>query len=84
MNVAAIAKRLTSGQRPALLGLDEDFCVLGCAEPYAVRLAVGKPTRPALVEEGPRSPEGWRTFRLTPRGWDVRGLLFKDREALAQ
>lgn len=67
-NRTTLPVRLTPGQRSTLLGLDGRYQVLGCGEATAIRLCTATATRPALVEEGPRSAEGWRTFRLTGQG----------------
>lgn len=67
VDARTIAERLTVGQRQTVVGLSVEFCILGCSEPWAIRLLVDKPRRPALVEEGPRQ-DGYRTFRLRPLG----------------
>jgi hypothetical protein len=62
-------RKLTRGQISTLDGLDaEKFYMLGCSEPAAIRLCKPAFNRPALVREGPKNSEGYRTFALTEAG----------------
>lgn len=67
-----IAASLTNGQKSTLRSLTRDeWFFLGCGEPTAIRLLKATKSRPPLTTEGPRSPEGYRTFGLTSFGAEV-------------
>lgn len=68
-----IAGELTPGQRSTIKGLDDEFCMLGCAEDCARRLAVHKSNRPALTRM--RRTDDGPLFALTPAGFMVKEQL---------
>jgi len=72
-DAATIAPRLTPGQRSTIAGLDRDFCILGCAEPTARRLAKATPTHPALIVS--RRGDEFQEFALNDLGMAVKELL---------
>lgn len=72
-DAAAIAARLSRGQRSTIASLDRDFCILGCAEPTAKRLTVGSSRRPALVAS--RRGVEFQEFALNDLGMAVKELL---------
>jgi len=76
---ASIAGRLKRSQISTVINLDENFCILGCSESCAIRLTKDTMRRPALVEEGPRSDNGYRTFRLSVVGQSVQKILLSER-----
>ena len=73
-----IASRLSRGQRAAVEGLDDEPCMLGCAEDTAIRLAQPATTRPALTlrHEAPANAEyQYPRFTLTPWGETVKASI---------
>lgn len=72
-NPTATAGKLTPAQRSTVFGLDETFCVLGCSEPYAIRLCRDGTRRPALVQM--RQGEQYKEFALTEAGVLVKAQL---------
>lgn len=68
-----VARELTPGQRSTIKGLDDEFCMLGCAEDCARRLAVHKSNRPSLTRM--RRTDDGPLFALTPAGFMVKEQL---------
>ncbi len=67
IDIAAITDKLTPNQRNTIESLHhKDYCILGCAEPVAIRLCRDGTRRPALVERI-KGSEFWN-FRLTELG----------------
>lgn len=78
-----IASRLSRGQRAAVEGLDDEPCMLGCAEDTAIRLAQPSTTRPALTfrHEAPANAEyQYPRFTLTPWGEAVKASIVSQAE----
>lgn len=68
-----IAKRLTKAQKSALVGLSDEPCILGCSEPFVIRLCKQRHGRPPLAIEGSRLKH--RTFALSKLGKAVKEVL---------
>lgn len=76
IDVNAIADKLNNNQRNTIMSLDwREYCILGCAEPVAIRLCKDTKRRPALVERV-KGEEFWN-FRLTAMGVAVQNALKK-------
>ncbi len=74
IDIAAITDKLTPNQRNTIESLHhKDYCILGCAEPVAIRLCRDGIRRPALVERI-KGSEFWN-FRLTEIGRQVKVAL---------
>ena len=74
IDISAIADKLTPNQRNTIASLHhKDYCILGCAEPVAIRLCRDGARRPALVERI-KGSEFWN-FRLTEIGRQVKNEL---------
>ncbi|WP_294277644.1 hypothetical protein [uncultured Sphingomonas sp.] len=74
-NPEHIAARLSAGQISTVTGLDGEPCVLGCAEPVAMRLAVATKQRPALTVQ--TKGERYWEFALNEMGWRVKAVLLR-------
>lgn len=70
---ATIAAKLNRGQQSTMRGLDDTPCVLGCAEPTALRLSKPTTRRPALTFVTPGTL--YRLFALTAIGLEVKKHL---------
>lgn len=70
---AAVAAKLSRGQRSVTHGLDGEFCILGCGESTARRLTYSTTRRPALtiMRQTERGPE----FALSSFGLAVKAVL---------
>lgn len=80
IDLAALTDRLTPNQCSTIESLDgENFVILGCAEPVAIRLCKDGVRRPALVER--RKGEEFWNFRLTALGVMVKERLAEMTEA---
>jgi hypothetical protein len=71
---ATLASYLTSGQRSTIHNLGSEYGMLGCSEPYAVRLSKDANRRPALVEIS-KAEDGTKLFRLNVLGLMVQSCL---------
>lgn len=69
----SIARRLTAGQKSAILHMSNVPALLGCSEPLAFRLCNEKVTRPALCRSVVIA--GKKRYALTPLGLQVRAAL---------
>ncbi|GAM00742.1 hypothetical protein [Sphingomonas parapaucimobilis] len=73
MNYQKISSRLSPGQISTIRGLDATPCILGCAEPTAIRLSKPAKVRPALTVKtmGPNGP----MFALNSHGLEVKKVV---------
>lgn len=69
-----IAAKLSRGQKTTLSMLDETPSLLGCSEPYAIRLSKPNSRRPALTRSVPGG-DGYRHFALTEAGLAVKAAM---------
>lgn len=72
-----IVGRLSVGQKSCIRNLDAEPSILGCAEPFAKRLAVAKAHRPALVEMTKAKGDSYARFSLTEYGLRIKSMLEK-------
>lgn len=70
LEIQAVYNKLSRGQVSTITSLDEDYCILGCAEACAIRLTKGNDRRPPLVKM--RQGERYKEFALTEEGRAVR------------
>lgn len=69
-----IARRLTRGQRSCILNMDAEPALLGCSEPWAMRMMIGNYRRPALTYSV-RDDQHRLLFGLTEDGVSVKQAL---------
>lgn len=74
-NAEHIAARLSAGQISTITGLDAEPCILGCAEPVAMRLAIATKRRPALTVQ--TKGERYWEFALNELGLRVKDVLVR-------
>ena len=72
-NPEHIATRLSAGQISTIIALDGEPCVLGCAEPVAMRLAIATKQRPALTVQ--TKGERYWEFALNDMECRVKAVL---------
>ncbi len=70
LEIQTVYSKLNLAQVSTIMMLDEDYCILGCAEPCAIRLTKANGRRPALVKM--RQGERYKEFALTEEGQAVR------------
>jgi len=70
LEISAIYDKLNRAQISTITGLDEDYCILGCAEACAIRLTKANGRRPALVKM--RQGERYKEFALNAEGMAIR------------
>jgi hypothetical protein len=71
---AKIANELNRGQQSTIRGLDENYCLLGCGEPFAFRMSKATTRRPALTK-WIKADDGYKHFALTDVGVLVKAEL---------
>jgi hypothetical protein len=70
LETSAIYGKLSRAQISTIAGLDDTYCILGCAEACAIRLTKANGRRPALVKM--RQGERYKEFALTREGAAIR------------
>jgi hypothetical protein len=70
LETQAIYGKLNRAQVSTITSLDENYCILGCAEACAIRLTKANGRRPALVKM--RQGERYKEFALTREGLAIR------------
>lgn len=71
---STIAGYLTTAQRSTIYNLGSEYAMLGCSEPFAIRMSRDTIRRPALVEIT-KGEDGIKLFRLNVLGLMVQSCL---------
>lgn len=70
LEIQTVYSKLSRAQVSTITSLDENYCILGCAEACAIRLTKGNGRRPPLVKM--RQGERYKEFALNQDGLAIR------------